>query len=234
MHRVHRQCFVKRGSEGNKVIYWHWRSEEEMIQLVVSGKAASPAPCIPFITTVFNLDQTEGIPAPEDDVRTFPTPPLEVAEQVIANLPQRPVLNFVTAASASAFYQPQRDDITLPARDRFAEPEKYYATLFHELVHSTGHADRLARHEGASWGKFGSESYSFEELVAELGASYLCSYCAIENITLENTASYLSNWLAVFKQDKKIFLSAASAAQKAADFILGRTQEVAEGEPSSE
>ena len=220
--------FVKRGSEGEKVIYWHWRNEDEIEKLVLSGKAEKPAPCISFMATVFNLEQTEGIAAPDDDIRTFPTPPLEVAEKVIAEMPQRPALNFVTSAIARAFYRPGRDDVTLPTRERFEQPEKYYATLFHELVHSTGHASRLARNEGASWGKFGSESYSFEELIAELGASYLCSYCGIENTVLDNSASYLSGWLDVFKQDKKIFMTAASAAQKAADFILGRTQDTPE------
>ncbi|MDD2297020.1 MAG: zincin-like metallopeptidase domain-containing protein, partial [Sphaerochaetaceae bacterium] len=103
----------------------------------------------------------------------------------------------------------------------FESPEEYYAALYHELVHSTGHVKRLGRFSDNVHAMFGSESYSEEELVAEIGASFLCGQAGILPQTLDNNAAYIRNWLEKIKGDKRIFVRSASAAQRAVDYITG-------------
>ena len=109
----------------------------------------------------------------------------------------------------------------MPQPERFEHRAAYYATLFHELGHSTGHADRLARKGMVEQHTFGTDPYGQEELVAEMTASFLCGHCGISHVTLENSAAYINGWTRVIKQDKKLVVVAAAQAQKAADLILG-------------
>jgi antirestriction protein ArdC len=102
----------------------------------------------------------------------------------------------------------------------FTSPEEFYSTLFHELVHSTGHESRLKRQFGKS---FGDEQYSKEELIAEIGAAMLCSMAGIEQVTIENSAAYIGGWLKALRNDKRMIVTASTAAQKAADYILNNT-----------
>jgi antirestriction protein ArdC len=107
----------------------------------------------------------------------------------------------------------------------FESAEGYYSTLFHELTHSTGHKSRLNRFEENSTDhQFGSESYSKEELIAEMGAAMLAGMAGISQVTLSNSASYLQSWIKRLKSDSRLIISAASHAQKAADYILGKTE----------
>ena len=112
----------------------------------------------------------------------------------------------------------------MPDRPSFEKPEGYYSTLFHELGHSTGHATRLARKGIADTvAAFGSDTYGREELVAEMTSAFLCGHTGIEPATLENSAAYVAGWLKVIRQDARLVVTAAAQAQKAADYILGRT-----------
>jgi antirestriction protein ArdC len=111
----------------------------------------------------------------------------------------------------------------MPARTAFDSPAEYYATLFHELTHSAGHAKRLGREGFDRPQMFASESYSREELIAEMGSAMLCGVAGIEQKTLANSAAYLKTWIARLKSDSKLIVSAASAAQKAADYIRGES-----------
>lgn len=208
---------VKRGERGYPVVYWHWRSEEEMAKL--AQKMSKPAPCYPFYSTVFNLEQCEGLQKPEDDTRIFEHEPRAEAERVIREMPNRPRL--VNSHTERPFYQSSTDTVSVPVARRFETADYYYSTMFHELGHSTGHESRLNRLASAKNRSFGSEDYSFEELVAEMTAAFLCVHCGIEN-QVKPAASYIYSWLAVLRQDKKILLDAATAAQKATDYILGR------------
>ena len=99
--------------------------------------------------------------------------------------------------------------------------EEYYSTLFHELIHSTGHPSRVGREGIENVHAFASESYSKEELVAEMGAAFLCGTVGISLATVSNSASYLQSWISRLRGDSRLIVSAASQAQKAADFILG-------------
>ena len=112
------------------------------------------------------------------------------------------------------------DIVAMPDRARFDTEAGYYATLFHELTHATGHASRLNRPTLTESAGFGSNPYGREELVAELGAAFLCGHAGIEN-TIQNSAAYLQNWLEALQNDNKLIVQAAAQAQKASDFILG-------------
>jgi antirestriction protein ArdC len=112
----------------------------------------------------------------------------------------------------------------MPALALFNSAEEYYSTLFHELTHSTGHASRIGREGIEQLNTFASESYSREELIAEMGAAMLCGVSGIAPKTLDNSASYLQSWINRLRCDSRLLISAASAAQKSADYILGERE----------
>ncbi len=121
-----------------------------------------------------------------------------------------------------ASYRSSLDTVLIAEADRFESSESCYATLFHELVHSTGYSKRLDRgldEEGTA--PFGSPDYSKEELVAEMGAAFLNAAAGISPPTIEQSAAYIDNWRKILKGDKRLVVQAAGAAQKAADWILG-------------
>jgi antirestriction protein ArdC len=120
----------------------------------------------------------------------------------------------------NAYYETWADFINMPKMAVFESSESYYATLFHELVHSTGYEDRLNRKEITESNAFGSESYSIEELVAEIGTCYLTSYAGIAMNGLTNSVAYIQGWLERLKQDRKCIVYASAHAQKAVDYIL--------------
>ena len=118
-------------------------------------------------------------------------------------------------------YTPSLDQIRIPNIQDFISSSEYYATLFHELIHSTGHSSRLNREGITKVNRSDKIKYSKEELIAEMGASFLCALTGIENSDLtENAVAYIQNWLQVFKQEKTMVVKAASRAQEAVDFIL--------------
>ena len=118
-------------------------------------------------------------------------------------------------------YQPASDRVRMPATERFISEAEMYSTLLHELAHSTGSQHRLNRSLERS-ATFGSKPYGKEELVAEMAAAFLCAEAGIGPATLENTAAYIQGWLKQLRNDRRLIVHAAGAAQKAADWILGR------------
>jgi antirestriction protein ArdC len=210
---------VKRGEKSSPVIFWKWfdrigADSDDPDTATINGK-------IPMLRyySVFNIEQTEGIepPVTTETVNTFT--PIERAEQIIAGMPYKPEIKH---GGNRAAYSPMLDYVKLPVQESFDSPEEYYNTCFHELSHATGHASRLGRKGVLEPSYFGSHEYSKEELVAEMGASFLCGYAGIENKTIENSAAYISGWLRELKNDKKLLAMAAAQAQKASDYILNR------------
>ena len=209
--------YVKKEQSSETILFWKSAlinetnsSQEEESELIKKVYIAR-------IYNVFNIDQCEGIDKDSEILTTNPR--IGSCEEVYAHYPEvRPELNL----GLKAMYIPALDQIRIPGVDDFHSTSEYYATLFHELVHSTGHMSRLNR-EGISEAKRSDKiRYSKEELIAEMGASFLCSFTGIENPDLtNNSAAYLQSWLRVFKQDKTMVVKAASQAQKAVDFILG-------------
>jgi antirestriction protein ArdC len=109
----------------------------------------------------------------------------------------------------------------MPAKSLFNSLEEFYSTVYHELTHSTGHSSRVGREGIEDIAAFGSESYSKEELIAEMGAAMLCGVTGISPTTITNSAAYLQGWMNRLRGDSKLLVSAASQAQKAADYIQG-------------
>jgi antirestriction protein ArdC len=178
----------------------------------------APKPVILRYSNVFNLTQTEGINLPESALQEARTnSPIVECERVVASMPTRPAID----SSDRAWYAPARDVVGMPSIGLFRTSEEYYSTLFHELTHSTGHPSRIGREGVEQLQPFGSESYSREELVAEVGAAMLCGVAGIANRTVENSAAYLRGWIDRLKGDVRLIVGAASAAQRAADYILG-------------
>lgn len=204
---------VRKGEHGSLVVYADRFNKTEQ-----NDKGEDIERSIPFMKgyTVFNVEQIEGLPAhyyqppaPRDDSRTLEL--IEEAETFFAG----------TAATFRhggnrAFYAPAADFIQLPPAEAFRDAESYAATKAHELVHWTGHARRMAREFGK---RFGDQAYAFEELVAELGAAFLCADLGITPEPREDHAGYLAHWLEVLKSDKRAIFSAAAHAQRAADFL---------------
>jgi antirestriction protein ArdC len=116
-----------------------------------------------------------------------------------------------------AFYRPSTDSIMMPSVEAFRDAQSYYATLAHETTHWTSHPSRLARDFGGK--RFGSEGYAIEELVAELGAAFICADLDLALEPREDHATYIASWLEVLKNDNRAIFTAASHAQRAADFL---------------
>ncbi len=210
---------IREGERATPVIYWKWRTPEELEKLAQKTGRQNLAPCVPFVSAVFNLDQSDGIEAPADDLKPEPKRRLEVAELMLQVLADKPkILHTLTSEPA---YAPGPDRITMPHLSQFESADEYYSTFFHELVHATGHPRRLNRFAETQGEKI--ERYSFEELVAEFGSAFLCAFAGIKNPQSEALqASYIAGWSEVFRKDNRILLRAASAAQHAAYYIRGR------------
>jgi len=206
---------VSKGEHATKIIFWkdiEVGLEEEQESGVVESKTKR----IPFVRfyRVWNLEQTEGIEIPEEKEPGERNEPLSACEVIVEQMPNRPK---IIHRKQSAYYNPSRDYINMPEFNSFEDSQAYYSTLFHELVHATGHRSRLDRP-----GSKDRDSYSKEELIAEIGAAFLCAEAGIQDKTLDDSASYICGWLSVLKEDKRVLLTAASAAQMAADYILDR------------
>jgi antirestriction protein ArdC len=206
---------VKKGEKSCPVVFWKRMETEDK----ESGEPKK-APLL-RLYHVFNAAQCEGLKnAPEE----IPLPVTKPAE-IVAKMPQPPV---VKHGMAQAFYSPTDDCVGMPERERFESEASYFAALFHELIHATGHEKRLKRTSITERNGYGSDPYCKEELIAELGSAFLCGYTDIVDRTIDNSAAYVEGWLKQFQNDRTLIVSAAAQAQKAADFILGRT--FAEGE----
>jgi antirestriction protein ArdC len=210
---------VRKGEKATPVVYWKWRTPEELAKLAEKTGKENLAPCSPFVSAVFNLEQTEGITAPADDLKPDSDRRLQAAELMLEVMPDKPeIVHTITSQPA---YSPGRDRITMPHLSQFVSADEYYATLFHEETHASGHPKRLNRFAETEGDQF--EKYSFEELVAEFGAAFLCAFTGIKNPETEALqASYIDGWAKVFRKDNRILLRAASAAQHAADYIRGK------------
>jgi len=169
---------------------------------------------------VFNVAQCKDIPLrliQKSDIVKRIKNPIEECEWVIEDYKTCPQ---IMHTDARAYYSPMHDYINVPDIGLFTTSEGYYTTLFHEIIHSTGHTSRLNRKEVMERPHFGDELYSIEELVAEIGACYLNSLVGIPNETIVNSAAYIQNWLTVLQNDKKFIIQASTRAQRAVDFIL--------------
>ena len=209
---------VRKGEKSTMVTFW----KKLTITEEVDGKKQRKDIFMLRVYRVFNIDQAdwaEGSKRPATPALVDHDPIAE-AEAIVAGYPDAPPIH--RTLSDRAYYVPSTDEITVPVIEQHASPEHFYSTLFHEMGHSTGHTSRLARPNLMTFSHFGDEKYSKEELVAEMTAAFLSAHAGIE-VTLDNSAAYIASWLRVLKGDRKLVISAAAQAQKAAEHILGTT-----------
>ena len=210
---------VRKGEKGTGIVFWKWY-DKKTGQTGDDGQPATDRIPVLRYYTVFNVDQCDGIEPPETpDVRHHEWEPLDECERIVSDMPSRPEIRH---GSGRACYVPCADCVEVPHRHRFEQPAAYYSTLFHELTHSTGHETRLNRRPSDEPRYFGDADYSREELVAEMGAAFLCGHAGIENDTLDRSSAYLKGWIGVLKGDSRLIVTAAAQAQKASDFVLNR------------
>jgi antirestriction protein ArdC len=202
---------VRKGEHGSKVVFWKIGTREVEN---ADGETDERKSILLRYYTVFNVEQCEGIASPNAGPAVNP---IEECERIVGQMPNLPAME----QDGRAWYRPSTDTVGMPSRTAFNTSEEYYSTLFHELTHSTGHSNRVGRDGIEKLNTFGSESYSKEELIAEMGAAMLCGVAGIERKTLANSAAYLKSWIDVLKSDARMVVSAASQAQKAADYIQG-------------
>jgi antirestriction protein ArdC len=215
---------VRKGERSTLVVFWK--------QYATQDRETGEEINVPVLRhyNVFNAAQIEGVVPPDGIPPAEPTPPFEPlaeAEQIVAGYQSPPAIEHV---GNRACYLPLADRIEIAPPERFVDREGYYVTLFHELVHSTGHASRLHRDIGRQLSPFGSPDYSKEELVAELGAAFLAAAAGISPPTIEQSAAYIDGWRKKLADDKKLVVQAAGLAQRAADRILGVTFAEADAE----
>lgn len=214
--------WVRPGGRSTMVVFWkRWKAVENTED---SEEPVKPyAPILRYFN-VFNVEQCEGLGLPPayDPGRETEHQRVSRADELIHAMPNPPTIR----EGLSAWYRPAEDLVQIPPLRKFASADSYYATLFHELGHATGHPDRLNRIGVSGDIQFGSGEYSKEELVAELTSAFCCATVALDNSLLENSASYIDGWLKVLRADPKAVVIAAAQAQRAADYIKGVTYEV--------
>tara|TARA_R110002073_G_scaffold8027_19_gene44889 strand:- start:22305 stop:23369 length:1065 start_codon:yes stop_codon:yes gene_type:complete len=209
---------VRKGEKGTLVTFWKMYATKD--------KQTGDDVEVPMLKhyTAFNVEQIDGIDIPDatkDAPDSVQFEPLAEAERIVQGYQSKPTIQH--DGGRKAFYRPSSDSVHMPKHERFDCRESYYGTLFHELVHSSGHSSRLNRGLDTELAPFGSPDYSREELVAEMGAAFLCAASGISPPTIEQSASYLQSWINILKGDAHLVIGAAGAAQKAADLILGET-----------
>lgn len=210
---------VRKGEKSSPVVFWKFPTKSEL--------AANPDKK-PFakLYSVFNVEQLDGVPAqlPLTDAEPFDA--IAECDAIVSRFMGSGSHPTLAHGGDRAFYRQISDHVQMPPRESFNSPGGYYATLFHEFAHSTGIKPRLNRPEFEGIGAFGDEPYSREELTAEFASAFLCAEGGIsDEERLSNSIAYIQSWIKVLKGDKRIAVDAAGRAQKASDFILGRTFE---------
>ncbi len=200
---------VRKGEKSTLVVFWK--------QYAVTDRETGQEQQFPVLRHyhVFNAEQVEGIEPPDrvpPDETAPKFEPLIEAEKIVTGYARPPTIE---QGGQRAYYIPSEDRIKIAEPGRFESREEYYGTLYHELVHSTGHPSRLNRGFDPTYGK--------EELTAEFGAAFLAAVAGISPPTIDNTAAYINGWRTQIAADKKLLVQAAAAGQRAADHILGVT-----------
>jgi antirestriction protein ArdC len=211
---------VKAGEKSSLAVFWK--------RLKVKDKASGEEKTIPMLRyyRVFNVEQCEGVEYPKPETRASDFNPIDSAVSIIAKTPNPPTVTF---NESRAYYNRSADVLNMPKPETFDNEQEYYSTFFHELTHATGHESRLGRLQTKDSG-FGSSNYAKEELIAEMGASFLSATAGILHRTVDNSAAYIAGWLKKLRDDRKLVVQAASAAHRACDYILGIRYDVSQTE----
>lgn len=208
---------VRSGEQSSIAVFWKQWEPTNGKEKAGDGKRER----IPLLRYyhLFNAQQCEDLKLPELAVVSRPIHQrIERAEELVRSMPDPPRLH---EGCKFACYYPLVDVVQMPAIQSFESPDAYYATLFHELGHATGHERRLNRSGVTGNPRFGTSDYSREELVAELTSAFCCAALGLDNSLIDNSASYLQNWLRTLRADSKAIVTASAQAQRATDYLRG-------------
>lgn len=210
---------VKKGEKSEIVVFWKIFEAEETNK-DTGEKETKKIPLLRYYN-VFHISQVEGVEPLAPEQLNDEVEPIEEADKIITDYITREHIDFTECRSNEAYYSPSSDRVVVPMKEQYTVINEYYSTTFHELTHSTGHKNRLNRLETGAVAAFGSETYSKEELVAEIGSASLMNLLGIETVkTFRNSAAYIQSWLQVLRNDNKFIVSASSKAEKAVNYIL--------------
>ena len=214
---------IRKGSAATPVVFWKQVPVKE--QDPHTGEIRTKHIPVLRYYNVFHIDQCEGISTPH--ISPEPIHHSLEAESIISDYVRRSGVELIHQVGDEAYYSPARDRVVLPTAEQFVRMGEYYSTAFHELAHSTGHQSRLNRLRATA--HFGSESYSKEELAAEISAAALLSHTGLETgHTFKNSTAYIQNWLSALRNDKRLIVTASGAASKAVSYILGLSGDLRE------
>jgi antirestriction protein ArdC len=208
---------VRKGEKSSLVVFWK--------QFQTTDRKTGDPTTVPMLRyfNLFSVDQCDGVTDPRiTDPAAVPAEPtaelrpIERASAIVDAFEGKPTIE---VGGTRAFYRPATDTVTMPGSARFAKSEDYFSVLYHEMAHATGHPSRLNRETIATPQPFGSADYGREELIAEMAASFLCAAAGIVPATIDNHAAYIGGWLKTIRSDKRLVVSAAGAAQRAADWV---------------
>jgi len=206
---------LKAYSKGYPVVFWKMVNKPKNDDL----EETTPFPLLKYYI-VFNSSECYGLPVKSNQYEYLTEEDrISRCEKVVRNYKDCPEIIF---GDFNPSYDPNADIIKIPTFQTFKSASEYYSTLYHELVHSTGHPTRLNRTLSKD---YNSESYSKEELIAELGSAYLCAETKIDNNVIENQSAYIQNWLTTLKDDPTLLLQASSKAEKSIKYILDKWEE---------
>ena len=207
---------IKKGAKAEMVGFWKIIDVEEK-----NDKGEIEKKKLPLLRyyNVFHISQVEGVEPLKEKLNTE-IEPIEEADRIIKEYVDREHITFKECISDKAFYRPMTDTVVVPLKEQFKNTNSFYQVAFHEITHSTGAQKRLDR-DIKELAPFGSEIYSKEELVAELGSAFLINKLGIASSkSFTNSTAYIQSWLRVLKNDKKFIISASSRAEKAVKYIL--------------
>ena len=209
---------IRKGEKAEIVVFWKMLQTTE-----VNKDGETVTKTIPLLRyfNVFHISQVDGVePLKESEIKEVE--PIEEADNLIKAYVTREGLTYEETESDEAYYSPRHDTVVVPLKEQFKEISEYYSMAFHELTHSTGHKNRLDRLATGAKASFGSEDYSKEELVAEIGSATILNLLGIETPkTFKNSTAYIQSWINVLKNDVNFIVSASSKAEKAVNYILG-------------
>jgi antirestriction protein ArdC len=208
---------IRKGEKSEVVTFWKIQPVEEINE--DGEKVIKQIPLLRYYN-VFHISQVDGV-EPKEQLKISDLEPIEEAEKIKLDYMNREHLQIRETISNKAFYLPTADYIQVPCKEQYQNIEEFYSTLFHEIVHSTGHKSRLDRKDIKDCLYKGDENYSKEELTAELGSAFLINMLDIETEkSFRNSSAYIQNWLQALKNDNKFIVSASSKAEKAVKYIL--------------
>jgi len=216
---------IRKGEKGEMVVFFKWPDQDKENQTEdnkeeTQTEERSRRPVLRYYK-VFHISQVDGVEPIERQIPVYNADPIEEGETVFRNYVSREGIRVEIEPSNEAYYSASQDLIHLPELSQYQKPNEFYSTAFHEAAHSTGHESRLNR-AGLKKPTFGSEVYSKEELIAEIGSCVLLNTLGIEtDHSVTNSVAYIRGWLKALSNDKKMIIYAASQAEKAVNLIIG-------------